>query len=122
MWSLMSLSYLLAFPVDEAIDYPTLTATVIILNAVVWFLLALFQVIKRLHDFDRPWWHVLTLLIPFWMIYELGKLIFFEGAKGPNWLGKMTPQHSSTLRRNSWLLAGAVFVISTIIANVGTTT
>ena len=66
-----------------------------------WFLLVspliLFQIIKRFHDFDRPWWHVLTLLIPIWNLYEIFKLVFVRGDEGPNWFGEMTPQHCAAI-------------------------
>jgi hypothetical protein len=37
-------------------------------------------------------------------VYEYFKLVFVKGDEGPNEFGEMTPQHSSTSRRNSWLL------------------
>jgi hypothetical protein len=43
-------------------------------------------------------------------LYEAFKLVFVRGDEGPNRFGEMTPQHGSTLRRNSWLLTGTLLV------------
>jgi uncharacterized membrane protein YhaH (DUF805 family) len=43
------------------------------------YLLTAFQMVKRLHDFGRPAWHLLAFLIPIWSLYEWGKLIFGSG-------------------------------------------
>ena len=71
---------------EDAVFYAPLT---------LWFLLVLplivFQASKRLHDFDRPWWHVLTLLIPIWNLYEIFKLVIVKGDEVRNWFGERTP-------------------------------
>jgi len=47
-------------------------------------LLYVFQMVKRLHDFGRSAWNILLFLIPLWSLFELFKLIFIRGNKGPN--------------------------------------
>ncbi len=45
------------------------------------------QVVKRLHDLNRPGWHYWLLLIPFYNLY-LGIILCFEkGTEGPNRYG-----------------------------------
>jgi uncharacterized membrane protein YhaH (DUF805 family) len=79
------------------------------------FLLVVFQTLKRLGDFDRPWWHIFALLIPFWSFFELLNLFFTKGDEGSNRFGERTPQHSSTLRRNMWLLTTMTVVSSLLV-------
>ena len=53
-------------------------------GAILTFLLTAFQMVKRLHDFGRPGWHLFFCAIPFWYLYEWFKLICVSGDKAPN--------------------------------------
>jgi len=46
-----------------------------------------FQVVKRLHDIERPGTHYWLLLIPFYNIYLGLVLLFKKGTDGPNQYG-----------------------------------
>ncbi len=43
--------------------------------------------VKRLQDMDRPGWHVLLLLVPFYNLYLGLRLIFSPGTRGENRFG-----------------------------------
>ena len=47
-------------------------------------IISAFQVVKRLHDLNRPGTHFWMLLIPFYNIYLSLILLFQKGTAGPN--------------------------------------
>jgi len=60
----------------------------------VWYIVGIganiliaFQIVKRLHDLDRPGSHYWLLLIPFYNIYLSWVLHFKKGTTGPNSYG-----------------------------------
>lgn len=57
-------------------DYPW---SLVIWTAIIipGLILSIFQTIKRLHDIDRPGWHVVLFLVPVYQIV-LAILIFFK--------------------------------------------
>ena len=58
----------------------------LIINLLSVILLA-FQIIKRLHDLNRPGTHYWMLLIPLYNIYLSLVLLFQKGTEGPNMYG-----------------------------------
>jgi len=52
------------------------------------FVMVVFQMIKRLHDLDRPRWHCVLLLAPIYNIYLGLLLLFEEGTEGANRYGR----------------------------------
>ena len=46
-----------------------------------------FQVVRRLHDMDRPGWHYWLLLVPFYNLYLTILLYCEKGTEGPNQYG-----------------------------------
>ncbi len=55
-----------------------------------------FQVVRRLHDMNRPGWHYWLLLIPFYNIYVSLVLLFVKGTDGANAYGDDPLLPSST--------------------------
>jgi uncharacterized membrane protein YhaH (DUF805 family) len=106
VFMVLGIAYLEVNPYT-AVDFEDLGGT---LDLLVSLPLLVFQVLKRLRDFNRPWWHIFALLIPLWWFVELFKLFFAKGDEEPNRFGARTPQHSFTLRRNSWLLTASTAV------------
>lgn len=49
--------------------------------------LSALQIVKRLHDLDRPGTHYWLLLIPLYDLYLVLILLFKKGASGPNRYG-----------------------------------
>jgi uncharacterized membrane protein YhaH (DUF805 family) len=49
--------------------------------------LSALQIVKRLHDLDRPGTHYWLLLIPLYDLYLVLILLFKKGAGGPNRYG-----------------------------------
>jgi uncharacterized membrane protein YhaH (DUF805 family) len=47
-----------------------------------------FQVVKRLHDLDRPGWHYWLLLVPLYNFYLGIILLFQQGTPGTNAYGE----------------------------------
>jgi uncharacterized membrane protein YhaH (DUF805 family) len=53
----------------------------------IWMALLAIQIVRRLHDLNRPGTHFLFLFIPFYNIYLLFLLYFKKGTDGPNKYG-----------------------------------
>ena len=56
----------------------------VILLTILAYVLTAFQMVRRLHDFGRPAWHLLCFLIPIWHLWEWFKVLFVKGDEGPN--------------------------------------
>jgi uncharacterized membrane protein YhaH (DUF805 family) len=81
------LGVFLAITID---DYQTLDSATDVLGTILGLIFQVviaFQVVKRLHDLDRPGVHYWLLLLPFYNIYLAVLILFKKGTEGPNRFG-----------------------------------
>ena len=64
------------------------SAPILLLVALLTVVFAALQVVKRLHDLDRPGWHYFLCLVPIYGFPYLGLVLLFKrGTVGPNRYG-----------------------------------
>ena len=84
---MFALSFLLGLAVGSAGGDPASAVVLSLFISIPATVIVAFQVVKRLHDLDRPGSHYWLLLIPFYNIYFAVVLVFRKGTTGDNTYG-----------------------------------
>jgi len=93
-WTVLAISIVvqvISFAIGFAIGWsggdPSTGAVIGFIIGITGAVICAFQVVKRLHDLDRPGSHYWLLLIPIYNIYFGLLILFKKGTKGENQYG-----------------------------------